>query len=54
MRRAIQKELEDPLALFILEGAYPVGTAFIADCRDGKIFLHPRPVEKPKAAEPVI
>ncbi|MDR2053560.1 MAG: ATP-dependent Clp protease ATP-binding subunit [Treponema sp.] len=54
MRRAVQKELEDPLALLILEGEYPVGTAFIADCRNGKIILRPRPVEKPKTAEPVV
>jgi ATP-dependent Clp protease ATP-binding subunit ClpC len=54
MRRAIQKELEDPLALLILEGEYPVGAAFIADCRNGKIILHPKPVEKPKSAEPVV
>jgi ATP-dependent Clp protease ATP-binding subunit ClpC len=53
MRRAIQKELEDPLALFILEGGYPVGTTFIADCRNRKITLRPKPVEKPKVEEPV-
>jgi ATP-dependent Clp protease ATP-binding subunit ClpC len=54
MRRAVQKELEDPLALLILQGAYPMGTAFIVDCRDGEITLHPKPAEKPKKAEPVI
>jgi ATP-dependent Clp protease ATP-binding subunit ClpC len=54
MRRAIQKELEDPLALLILEGEYPVGTVFIADCCGGKITLRPKPVEKPKTAEPVV
>jgi ATP-dependent Clp protease ATP-binding subunit ClpC len=54
MRRAIQKELEDPFALLILEGEYPVGAAFIADCHNGKISLHPKPVEKPKTAEPVV
>jgi ATP-dependent Clp protease ATP-binding subunit ClpC len=54
MRRAIQKELEDPLALLILEGEYPVHTVFIADCRNGRIILRPKPVEKPKTAEPVV
>jgi ATP-dependent Clp protease ATP-binding subunit ClpC len=54
MRRAIQKELEDPLALLILRGEYPVGSAFIADCYDGKITLQPAPVENPKVPEPVI
>jgi ATP-dependent Clp protease ATP-binding subunit ClpC len=39
MRRAIQKELEDPLALLILEGEYPYGTIFVAGCRDGKVTL---------------
>ncbi|GHV82340.1 ATP-dependent Clp protease ATP-binding subunit ClpC [Spirochaetia bacterium] len=39
MRRAIQKALEDPLALLILDGEYPGGAAFVADCRDGKIGL---------------
>ncbi|GHU85500.1 hypothetical protein FACS189473_4530 [Spirochaetia bacterium] len=39
MRRAIQKELEDPLALLILDGEYPCDTIFVADCREGKIGL---------------
>jgi ATP-dependent Clp protease ATP-binding subunit ClpC len=39
MRRTIQKELEDPLSLLILEGAYPYGTTFVADCRNKKITL---------------
>ncbi|GHT79515.1 ATP-dependent Clp protease ATP-binding subunit ClpC [Spirochaetia bacterium] len=39
MRRVIQKELEDPLALLILDGEYPCGAAFVADCREGKIGL---------------
>jgi ATP-dependent Clp protease ATP-binding subunit ClpC len=53
MRRAIQKELEDPLALLILEGEYPAGATFLADCRNRKITLHLKPVEKPKVEEPV-
>jgi ATP-dependent Clp protease ATP-binding subunit ClpC len=39
MRRTVQKELEDPLSLLILEGDYPCGTAFIAEGREGKINL---------------
>jgi ATP-dependent Clp protease ATP-binding subunit ClpA len=35
MRRALQKELEDPLARLILEGNYPCGTLFEADCAAG-------------------
>lgn len=37
MRRAIQKELEDPLSTMLLEGNYPFGTLFVADTKDGKI-----------------
>jgi ATP-dependent Clp protease ATP-binding subunit ClpC len=39
LRRAVQKELEDPLAVLILEGEYKSGTVFIADGRNGKINL---------------
>jgi ATP-dependent Clp protease ATP-binding subunit ClpC len=39
MRRAIQKEVEDPLALLLLEGKYPAGSIVIADCRNKKIAL---------------
>jgi ATP-dependent Clp protease ATP-binding subunit ClpC len=41
MRRAIQKELEDPLSTLLLEGNYPLGTVFIAAGRDGKITVEP-------------
>jgi len=37
LRRAVQKELEDPIALLILEGNHPTGTVFTADTKDGKI-----------------
>jgi ATP-dependent Clp protease ATP-binding subunit ClpC len=39
MRRAIQKELEDPLSTMLLEGNYPFGTLFVADGQDGKITV---------------
>ncbi|HPC70169.1 MAG TPA: ATP-dependent Clp protease ATP-binding subunit, partial [Treponema sp.] len=42
MRRAIQKELEDVLAVLILEQEYPAGTVFIAEGRDGKISIKPK------------
>jgi ATP-dependent Clp protease ATP-binding subunit ClpC len=35
MRRAIQKELEDPLSCLILEGNYPYGATFVADTAAG-------------------
>ena len=41
MRRAIQKELEDPLSMLLLEGSYPLGTVFVADALDGKITVQP-------------
>jgi ATP-dependent Clp protease ATP-binding subunit ClpC len=49
MRRAIQKELEDPLSILLLEGTFPLGTMFIADALDGNITLRPAP---PTAAQP--
>jgi ATP-dependent Clp protease ATP-binding subunit ClpC len=39
LRRAIQKALEDPLALLLLENRYPYGSTFIAGSRNGKITL---------------
>jgi len=39
LRRAVQKELEDPIALLILEGNYPAGTVFTAEGRNGKISI---------------
>jgi len=39
LRRAIQKELEDPLSFWILEGDYPPGTVFTAAGKGGKITL---------------
>ena len=39
LRRALQKELEDPLSFKILSGDYPLGTLFIASGKKGKIIL---------------
>jgi ATP-dependent Clp protease ATP-binding subunit ClpC len=39
MRRTIQKELEDPLSLLLLDNAWPAGTVFSADSRKGTIRL---------------
>jgi ATP-dependent Clp protease ATP-binding subunit ClpC len=43
MRRAIQKELEDPLSTMLLEGSYPPGAVFVADAFDGKITVQMAP-----------
>jgi ATP-dependent Clp protease ATP-binding subunit ClpC len=50
MRRAIQKELEDPLSMMLLEGGCPPGAVFVADALDGKITLHPAPQAVAQAA----
>jgi ATP-dependent Clp protease ATP-binding subunit ClpC len=47
LRRAIQKELEDPVSMRILENAYPEGTVFRAEGIEGKITLK---AEVPAAA----
>ncbi|MDR1058345.1 MAG: ATP-dependent Clp protease ATP-binding subunit, partial [Treponema sp.] len=39
LRRAIQRELEDPLSLLLLNRSYPWGTVFEAGTEDGKICL---------------
>jgi ATP-dependent Clp protease ATP-binding subunit ClpC len=39
LRRAIQKELEDPLSLLVLEGAYVPGTLFKGEGKNGKISV---------------
>jgi ATP-dependent Clp protease ATP-binding subunit ClpC len=61
MRRAIQRELEDPLSLLILEGGYTQGAFFTADGGGGRISLSaeaappeksPGP-ESPSAPKPV-
>lgn len=47
MRRTIQKELEDPLALLILEKEYPQGTQFVVDfVRDSISIRGIRPKKK--------
>jgi ATP-dependent Clp protease ATP-binding subunit ClpC len=49
MRRALQKELEDPLAHMILEASYPYGTTFIADSRNKKIAIHLKHLDRDTA-----
>ena len=39
LRRALQKDLEDPLSLKILEEEHVPGTVFKASVRDGKIYI---------------
>lgn len=47
MRRAIQKELEDVLAVLVLEQEHPEGTVFVADVLDGSIRIRAKaPLKK--------
>ncbi|HXW39511.1 MAG TPA: AAA family ATPase [Acidimicrobiales bacterium] len=39
LRRVIQRQVEDPLALALLEGRYPEGSTVTVDERDGEIAL---------------
>jgi len=39
LRRVIQRQVEDRLALALLEGRYPEGTTVTVDARDGQIVL---------------
>jgi ATP-dependent Clp protease ATP-binding subunit ClpB len=39
LRRVIQREVEDPLALALLEGRYPEGSTVTVDVADGAITL---------------
>lgn len=56
LRRTIQKELEDPLSMLILEGAWKAGALFTADSRKGKIRLSGKlpAVSNPLTGEPVL
>jgi ATP-dependent Clp protease ATP-binding subunit ClpC len=40
LRRTLQKELEDPLARFLMENDWPKGTVFTANVSGGKIELY--------------
>ncbi len=39
LRRVIQRQVEDPLALALLEGRYPEGSTVTVDAKDGEIVL---------------
>jgi ATP-dependent Clp protease ATP-binding subunit ClpC len=45
LRRAVQKELEDPLSMLLLEEEYPAGTIFTAEGRSGKISVRVKQTE---------
>jgi len=47
LKRAIQRLVENPLALRLLEGDFVEGDTVRADVREGELFF-----EKAKAAEP--
>jgi len=39
LRRVIQRQVEDPLALALLEGRYPEGSTVTVDAKDGAVIL---------------
>ena len=39
LRRVIQRQVEDPLALALLEGRYPEGSTVTVDEKDGAVVL---------------
>jgi len=39
LRRVIQRQVEDPLALALLEGRYPEGSTVIVDAKDDSVVL---------------
>jgi ATP-dependent Clp protease ATP-binding subunit ClpB len=39
LRRLLQRQIEDPLALALLEGRYPEGSTVVVDEKDGAIVL---------------
>ena len=39
LRRVIQRQVEDPLALALLEGRYPEGSTVTVDAADGVVVL---------------
>jgi ATP-dependent Clp protease ATP-binding subunit ClpB len=39
LRRVIQRQVEDPLAMALLEGRYPAGSTVTVDEKDGVIVL---------------
>ena len=53
LRRAVQKEIEDPLSLLLLERDFPAATVFTAEARNGKITVKARPPGDRRAADPV-
>jgi len=48
LRRAIQKQIEDVLAMEILKGKYPEGSTVIVDIKDNKLHFRKKPERKKK------
>jgi ATP-dependent Clp protease ATP-binding subunit ClpB len=49
LKRVIQKQLVDPLALGILKGTYAPGDKVVVDARDGALTFEAAPVQEPAA-----
>jgi ATP-dependent Clp protease ATP-binding subunit ClpC len=53
LRRAVQKELEDPLSVMILEKEYPGGTIFLAEGKTGIITCTAGTTDSENSENPV-
>jgi ATP-dependent Clp protease ATP-binding subunit ClpB len=50
LKRALQRLVENPLALRLLEGEFEAGDTVLVDARDGELAFEKAPVAEPAAA----
>jgi ATP-dependent Clp protease ATP-binding subunit ClpB len=50
LKRALQRLVENPLALRLLEGEFEAGDTVLVDARDGELVFEKAPVAEPAAA----
>jgi ATP-dependent Clp protease ATP-binding subunit ClpB len=50
LKRALQRLVENPLALRLLEGEFQAGDTVLVDARDGELAFEKAPVAEPAAA----
>ena len=53
LKRAIQREILDPLSLEMLEGRFKAGDRIVADVRDGGLVFNLQTAESAEPAEPI-
>ena len=52
LKRVIQRQLQDPLAMRILEGEFGEGDTILVDVRDGELQLIREPGPAPVLSDP--